>query len=188
MNDKKRLRYTIGDATKPQSSSYQQVIAHCVNDLGLWGAGFTAALDSRYPEARASYLRWASPRTDVDIEAARPFKLGVCKTSPLASGESVILIAHLMGQTGVGRKDGPSIRYEHLRSAMEMLAGTAKHLYDCTIHMPRIGCGLAGGTWDKVEPIIRETLCAEDLDVTIYDLPDPSAGNWVALSKDQWKP
>jgi len=20
------------------------------------------------------------------------------------------------------------------------------------VHMPRIGCGLAGGTWDKIEP------------------------------------
>ena len=24
--------------------------------------------------------------------------------------------------------------------------------------MPRIGCGLAGGTWDKIEAIINETL------------------------------
>jgi hypothetical protein len=35
--------------------------------------------------------------------------------------------------------------------------------------MPRIGCGLAGGTWDKIEPLIRETLCAAGVPVTVYD-------------------
>jgi len=35
--------------------------------------------------------------------------------------------------------------------------------------MPRIGCGLAGGAWTRVEPLIAETLLAADLDVTVYD-------------------
>jgi hypothetical protein len=28
------------------------------------------------------------------------------------------------------------------------------------VAMPRIGCGLAGGTWEEIEPIIRDTLSA----------------------------
>jgi hypothetical protein len=35
--------------------------------------------------------------------------------------------------------------------------------------MPRIGCGLAGGTWDKVEPIVLKELAG--LDVFVYDMP-----------------
>ncbi len=35
--------------------------------------------------------------------------------------------------------------------------------------MPRIGCGLAGGTWARIEPLITTTLCAQDVDVTVYD-------------------
>jgi hypothetical protein len=36
--------------------------------------------------------------------------------------------------------------------------------------MPRIGCGLAGGTWDKIEPIIERTLLAKGIEVVVYDL------------------
>jgi hypothetical protein len=36
--------------------------------------------------------------------------------------------------------------------------------------MPRIGCSLAGGRWERVESIVRETLCAAGLTVTVYDL------------------
>ena len=34
--------------------------------------------------------------------------------------------------------------------------------------MPRIGCGLAGGKWAVVEPIIQRAL--EDIPVFVYDL------------------
>jgi hypothetical protein len=35
--------------------------------------------------------------------------------------------------------------------------------------MPMIGCGLAGGEWIKIEPIIVETLCKQGVEVTVYD-------------------
>jgi hypothetical protein len=36
--------------------------------------------------------------------------------------------------------------------------------------MPRIGCGLAGGRWDRVEPLITSQLIHNGVSVTIYDL------------------
>ncbi len=38
-----------------------------------------------------------------------------------------------------------------------------------SVHMPRIGCGLAGGKWEVVEPLIEEHLSAKGVAVTIYD-------------------
>ena len=35
--------------------------------------------------------------------------------------------------------------------------------------MPRIGCGLAGGSWETIEPIIARTLGAKGLKVVVYD-------------------
>jgi hypothetical protein len=35
--------------------------------------------------------------------------------------------------------------------------------------MPRIGYGLAGGTWDKIEPLINSTLTTKNISVTVYD-------------------
>ena len=35
--------------------------------------------------------------------------------------------------------------------------------------MPRIGCGLAGGKWEEIEPIIERTLATAGVEVTVYD-------------------
>ena len=35
--------------------------------------------------------------------------------------------------------------------------------------MPRIGCGLAGGKWEEIEPIIIRQLCEKDIAVYVYD-------------------
>ncbi|WP_285749234.1 hypothetical protein [Lentzea sp. NBRC 105346] len=35
--------------------------------------------------------------------------------------------------------------------------------------MPRIGCGLAGGEWDRIEPLITSELVDHDIPVTVYD-------------------
>lgn len=35
--------------------------------------------------------------------------------------------------------------------------------------MPRIGCGLAGGKWEKIEPLINKNLIEKGIDVFVYD-------------------
>jgi hypothetical protein len=37
------------------------------------------------------------------------------------------------------------------------------------VHIPRIGCGLAGGTWDRIEPLITGTLIAKNISTIVYD-------------------
>ena len=38
-----------------------------------------------------------------------------------------------------------------------------------SVHMPRIGCGLAGGKWERIEPLIERTLLARAVPTTVYD-------------------
>jgi O-acetyl-ADP-ribose deacetylase (regulator of RNase III) len=38
-----------------------------------------------------------------------------------------------------------------------------------SIHMPRIGCGLAGGTWDEVGRLVQEELADKEIEVHVYD-------------------
>jgi hypothetical protein len=40
-----------------------------------------------------------------------------------------------------------------------------------SVHMPRIGCGEAGGSWWIVSELIEETLLKHGVAVTVYDLP-----------------
>lgn len=38
-----------------------------------------------------------------------------------------------------------------------------------SVHMPRIGCGLAGGTWAGIEPLTERRLISAGIPVTVYD-------------------
>ena len=40
-----------------------------------------------------------------------------------------------------------------------------------SVHMPRIGCGQAGGSWNIVSELIEDELCDTGIEVNIYDLP-----------------
>ena len=40
---------------------------------------------------------------------------------------------------------------------------------EASVHMPRIGCGLAGGKWEEIEPIITRQLSEKDITVYVYD-------------------
>lgn len=62
----------------------------------------------------------------------------------------------------------PPIRYEAVASCLQQVAVKAREL-GASVHMPRIGCGLAGGEWSKVEPLIEVQLCQAGIAVTVYD-------------------
>ena len=73
---------------------------------------------------------------------------------------------HLIWDT----EEGPPIRYEAVEKCLQNVAAKAREL-NATLHMPRIGCGLAGGSWDRIEPLIQRTLIELGLDAHVYDLP-----------------
>ena len=76
----------------------------------------------------------------------------------------------MVAQEGIYKKKGiPPIRYEAVRECLSRLTDCAKE-NSSSIHLPRIGCGLAGGKWEKIEAIINETLVSNDVPVFVYDL------------------
>ena len=88
-----------------------------------------------------------------------------------------ITVANLIGRHGVRHKAGaaaPPIRTQALRAGLERVARYARE-NAASLHMPRIGCGLAGGRWELIEPIIEETLVAAGLPVTVYDFGSASS-------------
>ena len=63
---------------------------------------------------------------------------------------------------------GVPVRYEAIDTALSRLAERATEL-GVSVHMPRIGCGLAGGKWSRVEPLVSERLVKRGVAVTVYD-------------------
>ncbi|WP_079177736.1 macro domain-containing protein [Streptomyces mangrovisoli] len=154
----KPLKIIAGDATNPQAKG-PKIIAHVCNDLGGWGKGFVLAVSRHWPEPEREYRRWHRER------AGNDFALGAVQ---MVRVRSDILVANMVAQRGtkVG-SGGPPIRYDAVGHCLRTVAERAL-LDNASVHMPRIGCGLAGGTWQRIEPIIIKTLSARGIAVTIY--------------------
>lgn len=60
------------------------------------------------------------------------------------------------------------MRYEAIKQGMSKVARKATEL-NASVHMPRIGCGLADGKWEHIEPILLEELAANEILTTVYD-------------------
>ncbi|MFE7529893.1 macro domain-containing protein [Kitasatospora sp. NPDC057542] len=155
------ITYVRGDATAPLGKGVK-VIAHVCNDLGGWGKGFVLALSRRWPEPEAAYRRWHRERAKND------FGLGAVQLVPVGP---YVWVANLVGQHGIrtGRSSGVPVRYEAIDTGLAALGEDALRL-GASVHMPRIGCGLAGGRWERVEPLVTARLTARGVPVTVYDV------------------
>ncbi|WP_420036796.1 macro domain-containing protein [Streptomyces sp. cg28] len=153
------ITYVRGDATAP-SAKGPRLIVHVCNDIGGWGKGFVLALSRRWPEPEQAYRRWHRER------ARNDFGLGAAQ---LVQVDPHTWVANVVGQRGIrtGSKGVP-VRYDAIAHGLAAVAEHAAEL-GASVHMPRIGCGLAGGTWSQVEPLIAEQLVARGIPVTVYD-------------------
>lgn len=150
------IQYVTGDATCPVDSG-NKIIAHICNDIGAWGAGFVLALSKRWPQPEEEYLKekWLNG-----------LSLG---TVGLVQVERDIWVANMVAQRDIRSYRGvPPIRYGALKKCLATVALHAKEL-QASVHLPRIGCGLAGGEWEIIESLIQETFA--DVPIFVYDLP-----------------
>lgn len=150
----------IGDATKPHGAG-KKVIGQIVNDSAVrWGgAGFANAVKSRWPAVHDDYRQWAE-------SGREKLRLG---NAHVASADEDIVIYSMIAQHGYGPSRLPRIRYQYLRTCLQRLRDFAL-AERASVHIPRIGCGEAGGNWTVVEDLVRENLSDFGIHVTVYDL------------------
>ena len=154
------IEYVVGDATTPKGSG-PRIIAHVCNDAGGWGKGFVVAVSRRWPEPEAAFRSWFRER------AANDFALGAVQLVPVTGD---FYVANIIGQHGYRPSPGdPPVRYDAIETALGTLGEEALRL-GASVHMPRIGCGLAGGRWELIEPLIKQELVQRGVAVTVYDL------------------
>lgn len=152
------IQYLKGDATDPQTEG-NKIIAHTCNDIGGWGKGFVLAISKKWKAPEKEYRNW--------FKADSGFNLGEIQ---VVNVEKEIWIANMIGQHKINTSSPkiPPIRYKAVEECLEKLSIEALKL-NASIHMPRIGCGLAGGKWEEIEPIINRTLLKNNVKVCVYD-------------------
>lgn len=158
------IKYLIGDATEPvDTTPGPRIIAHVCNDLGGWGAGFVLALSAKWPEPEAAYRKLATRDTEF-----YNLRLGVTQYVPVNED---LWVVNMVAQHGYRASESNPVPLDYNALAMCLSDLRQRCLtWRASVHMPRIGCGLAGGTWDQVEPVIIEMLSAYDVPCYVYDL------------------
>ncbi len=154
----KKIEYITGDATQPQGIE-NKIIVHVCNDIGKWGKGFVLAISKRWKTPEKSYKEWYASQKDFELGEVQFIKV-----------EDDLWVANLIGQHKIGMsKQGiPPIRYKAIEEGMQKVAHEAEKL-NASVHMPRVGCGLAGGKWKNIEPILKESLIKNKIKTVVYD-------------------
>lgn len=171
------IHYVKGDATRPEANCPNgiSVIVHCCNDIGAWGRGFVLSLSKRWDKPERCYLAKYKMMQLGDIQ--------------LVTVEPNIIVCNLIGQHGIRSNSkrfefengmmvmkknniqnqaNIPLRYDALELGFRKLRQQFGKRNDITIHMPKIGCGLAGGDWRIVSSIIERVF--EGIDVFVYEL------------------
>lgn len=167
------LKYVIGNALAPQSEK-TNFIAHCCNDIGAWGAGFVIAISNISVKPEMEYGFWARPTLHRTASCAfiplDVFELGAIQIVPFRRNDYIV---NIIGQRSIGKdsEGNPPIRYEAITAGFEKLLPVLK-TQNGELHVPRLGVGLAGGSWDKIEEILIECIVKQGIDVTVYTLPN----------------
>lgn len=154
------IHYIKGDALQPVATG-NKIIAHVCNDIGWWGKGFVLAISKKWKQPEQQFKQWYKSNDN--------FQLGEVQFVQVTDDTWV---ANIIGQHEVKtrvKKGVVPVRYEAIAKGLEKVAAFAA-TKKASVHMPRIGCGLAGGTWDKIEPLITDALASKSIPVTVYDL------------------
>lgn len=148
-----KITFVKGDATNPQGDG-DKIICHICNDVDKWGAGFVMALSKKWEAPEKAYH--SMPKSDM-----------VLGNVQLVAVEPDITVANMIGQRSIRQKNSDyiPIRYDAVKECLQKVNKHAEE-NNATLHMPRIGCGLAGGDWFEIEKIIHEVVT---VNVTVYD-------------------
>ncbi len=126
-----QIEYRYGDVLNTDSI----YIAHCVNAQHKMNSGVAKAIRARYPKAYDDYMASTLPLGKVILSKNEPHN-----------------ILHIVGQKYYGYDSRVYVDYPALRRG---LATINKNINE-PVAFPMIGCGLAGGDWSIVGPMIEE--------------------------------
>ena len=171
----KKINYLIGDATDPvpDPNGWSRAIIHVVNNRPAWGKGFVLSVSKRWKLPEAAYYLWASSGVRgggaAGADPGDQFCLGGIQ--PVRVAEKLWVI-NMLAQHDLSEINGvPQIRYRALAEALDRVQTFAYFNEIGSLHAPRIGAGLAGGDWNKIEALLQERIWESRMRIFIYDLP-----------------
>ncbi len=154
------MNFVHGDVLKPRGSE-KKIICQLVNDQArVWGGDVARSTAKAFPKAQREFSSWIN-------SLPKSSRLG---SVHFAQADESTYIASLIGQEGFGPSPSPRIRYAALEKCFTKVSEFAS-ANSASVHLPRLGAGESGGSWDAVQEIIQDALVTDGIPVTVYDLP-----------------
>ena len=146
------------------------IICHQVNCQGVMGHGIAKQVKEKYKGVFNEYKRYCDAHAD-----NREAMLGEALIVDVDYGAAVLdwlvnkerkYIANIFGQLTYGT--GLRTNYKALVLGLEVVANFAKE-HNLSVAIPyKIGCGLAGGDWNKVNILIEGVFAGTGIEVLMY--------------------
>lgn len=158
------ISYVKGNVTSPDFSTDYCLIPHCVNNLGVMGSGVAKALFTKWPVVKTHYHAFCN-----NWKLRQEELLGHCLFTVV---DDRITVCQIFGQNGIIGPDNPKpVNYRALYKGFLAMRGIIEHdkRHTYSIHSPKLGSQLAGGTWDNVLRAIVATLGDLDIDYVVYE-------------------
>ena len=140
----------------------QLFIAHGVNCQNKMGSGVAKVLFENHPKIKTQYHEFCDYVTK---EYSSTELLGmadpvICETK---------IIFNCFTQFKYGYDGSLYLNYEALEECLSEVVERMRYIGGKELAIPKIGCGLAGGDWEKVKKIINEQT-SDIIDVYVYYL------------------
>lgn len=121
------------------------IIVHGCNCQGVMGSGVAKQIRAKWPVVYDEYK-------------AREYVLGLfLGNTQIIPVESGVWVVNAMTQECYGKDGLLYVDYDAVREAFRRIKPWAI-IHNVPVNFPLIGCGLAGGEWSVVAPIIEEEL------------------------------
>jgi len=167
------IKFKAGDATNPDVIDGFNIILHCVNDGGddgiggIMGGGIAYSIKNKWPIVYEKYRLLFDLPSKERVTAQGQIQV-------VAVGKN-LFVANLFGQSGIGDFKGfPAVRYDAIEEGLIRLKDRVGKRFDhrpVVIHTCRLGSGLAGGSWKRVEEIFNRVFKDSDIEIVVYDYP-----------------
>lgn len=151
------MKTVKGDLLNMALNGEFDVIVHGCNCYNTMGAGIAASIRAAFP---------AAYNVDQDTKRGDITKLGDYTAALITADDKTFMVVNAYTQYGFGNKKGIDLSYIALKKVFRKIA---KDFNGLKIGYPKIGCGLAGGEWERVSSIIDQELEGQDHTYVDFD-------------------
>lgn len=131
------------------------IVPHVCNNIDLFGAGFAGAVSKHYPIVKENYHLLGKNFLRNNLGYVQYVKVLEDKNY----GHSLVF-ANMIAQNSTISKSNPRpINYRYLMQSMVDIDHFIKTKFKdqkIEIHMPKFGCGLAGGNWSFIQELVND--------------------------------